>query len=137
MPPILANSEATGKQIVSHLRINECCPAGYRFRMTLNLNIREIRKAKGMTLDHLAGIIGVSVPHLSEVERGLKKVNNHLLERLSAALGVPIEALINSGGSKTSRLTAIASQLDDDSLERLEAFADALKDAEEARKRKQ
>lgn len=105
--------------------------------MTLNLHIREIRKAKKLTLQQLADMIGVSVPHLSEIERGLKNVNNHLLERLTLALGVPSEALLSSQGSKTSRLNAVASTLDAESLEQLMAFADALKIAAEAQKQKQ
>lgn len=137
MSASLANSEVADKRDVSYLRINVTAKSDYRFRMTLNLHIREIRKAKKLTLQQLADMIGVSVPHLSEIERGLKNVNNHLLERLTLALGVPSEALLSSQGSKTSRLNAVASTLDAESLEQLMAFADALKIAAEAQKQKQ
>ncbi|UWQ30224.1 helix-turn-helix domain-containing protein [Leisingera sp. M523] len=62
--------------------------------MQLTLRIRELRKTNGLTLAELAGKIGVSAPHLSEVERGKKNLNNHLIERIADALGVsPTELL--------------------------------------------
>lgn len=95
--------------------------------MTLNLNIRALRKAKKLTIGQLAEIVGVSIPHMSEVERGKKNLNNHLMTRISAALGVPAEALISSEDSHdVSQLLAISSQLDQEDRDRVVAFASAL-----------
>jgi len=93
--------------------------------MTLNLNIRSIRKQRGLRISDLAEMVGVSTAHMSEVERGVKNLNNHLIERLSAALKVPPEALI-ADATGVSKLTPILSQLDDGDLGRVEAFALAL-----------
>jgi len=79
---------------ISYCRIEPPRAHDYLFSVSLNLNIRELRKAKGMTLAELASIVGVSIPHLSEVERGKKNLNNHLIERLAAALNVPPHTLI-------------------------------------------
>lgn len=62
--------------------------------MSLNLKIRELRKAKGLTIAQLAEKVGVSTPHMSEVERGVKNLNNHLIERISASLNVGASELI-------------------------------------------
>jgi transcriptional regulator with XRE-family HTH domain len=95
--------------------------------MTLRLNIREIRQAKGLTLEAVAGRIGISIPHLSGVERGKKNLNNHLLTRLAAALDVPPETLIASEiRAESNRLDYVARQLPEEDLERLTAFAEAL-----------
>lgn len=64
--------------------------------MQLKLRIREIRKSRGLTLAELANKIGVSAPHLSEVERGRKNLNNHLIERIATALSVPPTELLGA-----------------------------------------
>lgn len=104
--------------------------------MKLNLHIRELRKERGLTLAQLAEMIGTSVSHLSEIERGLKNVNNHLIERLAVALGTSSAALMSlAGGEKVARLNAIASNLDESRLEQLMAFGEALQSSAEVQKR--
>lgn len=96
-------------------------------RMTLSLNICEIRKAKGLTLEDVAAKIGMSVPHLSGVERGKKNLNNHLLTQLADALGVSADQLISSAvKTDVQRLERVARMLPGADLERLTSFADAL-----------
>jgi len=100
--------------------------------MELTLKIREIRKAKGLKIGELAEQIGVSEPHLSEVERGLKNVNNHLLTRISEVLGVEPHHLIGAPvDPKWDTLKAKASRLSDDGLDRLARFADDLASSED------
>ena len=95
--------------------------------MTLNIHIREMRKAKGLTLAQLAGKIGISTAHMSEVERGIKNLNNHLLTRLSSALGTAPETLISGDTApKQLQLNMILSQLDTEDQARVTAFAEAL-----------
>lgn len=102
--------------------------------MALNIRIREIRKSRKMTLEQLAGQVLVSTPHMSEVERGLKNLNNHLLERISAALGVAPSDLISSDvDTDIARLNELVSRLDAADAARVAAFAEALvKSKEEA-----
>jgi transcriptional regulator with XRE-family HTH domain len=106
----------------------------YGDRMPLNINIRSLRKAKRLTIAELAAMIGVSTPHLSEVERGKKNLNNHLLLRISSALGVSPDTLI--GGDRPADIeliSSIVSQLDSDDRARVAAFAEALLQSEQAR----
>lgn len=106
--------------------------------MGLTLNIRQIRKGKGLTLEQVADKIGVSVPHLSGVERGKKNLNNHLMTRLADALGVAPEALIGSPGSgKRDYLENILEQLGADDRARVAAFAEALLRSQEASRQKE
>lgn len=95
--------------------------------MALTLHIRDIRKERGLTLSQLAEMVGVSIPHMSEVERGKKNVNNHLLTRLAGALNVPPEALIGSGvASDVMRLAAAIEALGPADRARVAEFVRAL-----------
>lgn len=102
----------------------------YDFSMSLNLNIRALRQAQKLTLETVAARAGISIPHLSEVERGKKNVNNHLLERIAAALGVRPEDLISGNDSTRAddmgRLLSVLSNLEPDDVDRVRAFAEAL-----------
>lgn len=122
-----------GNILFSYRRIEEALTEPYGFRMSLKINIRTIRQGRGLTLADLAGMVGISTPHMSEIERGIKNLNNHLIERLSEALQVPPEALISSDGGETiAKLSSILSKLDERDLDRVEAFARALLQSEEA-----
>jgi transcriptional regulator with XRE-family HTH domain len=103
--------------------------------MKLDLRIREIRQGKGLTLAQLAARIGVSTAHLSEVERGVKRVNNHLLERLSEALGVTPPDLVG-GPPPLGALEEILAQLDEEGQAKVEAYASALLTLQEAKQQK-
>lgn len=102
--------------------------------MTLNLRIREIRKERGKTLSEVAAVVGISVPHLSEVERGIKNLNNHLLTRISAALEVePQELISGSDDPQALELALLMEALDEADQERVRSFARALADSRRAR----
>ena len=95
--------------------------------MELKTRIRDIRKGKGLTLEHVASRIGVSIPHLSEVERGKKNLNNHLLTRISEALDTPVRDLfVHEEQGAVAELTIIAESLEEPDVERLRDFAVAL-----------
>lgn len=114
---------------LSHLQIPRHATRVYPFRMGLNIRIRQLRKDRGLTLEQLAGRIGVSAPHLSEVERGKKNLNNHLIERLSDALGVKHTDLIGEEAPPPkpfNRLEATMNRLPEADQARVEAFALAL-----------
>lgn len=93
--------------------------------MTLHIRIREIRERQGLTVTDLAAKVGVSIAHMSQVERGVKNLNNHLLERIARALGVePYELITSNTG--TDALAEIASALTPEDRARLVEFARAL-----------
>jgi transcriptional regulator with XRE-family HTH domain len=53
-------------------------------------SVRELRVARQLTLQELAGSAGLSVGHLSQVERGLSSPSVDALRRIAQALGVTI-----------------------------------------------
>ena len=113
---------------ILHSQIHRQRPLCYGFSMELNLRIRELRKAKGLTIGELADKVGVSTPHMSQVERGLKNLNNHLLTRIAAALEVQPEALISSSNrDDLGRLLDLIADLPEEDVERLRQFAEALR----------
>jgi len=105
--------------------------------MELNIQIRRIRKERKLTIAELAEKVGVSTPHMSEVERGKKNLNNHLWERISTALGVaPSELIGVAPAGKWEHLKTIAESLSQSDLDRLTRFAEALSASSDPKQRK-
>ena len=105
--------------------------------MPLDIHIREIRQKQGYTIAELASKVGISTPHMSEVERGKKNLNNHLLQRISAALRVSPSALIaTDNDAAIDNLIATTRGLSPDEVARVAAFASALLESQEATPRK-
>ena len=57
-------------------------------------NIRNARKAMGMTQEDVAERLGVSTPYIGKLERGERSVNLDRLASLVPILKVPIEILV-------------------------------------------
>lgn len=55
--------------------------------------IREIRKAKNMTLAEISSEIGISVAYLSDIERGNRHGSEGTLKRIADVLGVKVADL--------------------------------------------
>lgn len=101
--------------------------------MQLSVLIGPIRKAKQISQKELAEKIGISAAHLSGLESGKKNLNNHLIERISKALEVEPQALIGpQDNAAWSRLVLAITNLDEDDLERVAGFADALRQSSDA-----
>jgi transcriptional regulator with XRE-family HTH domain len=61
--------------------------------------LKELRKKKKMTLNHLAELSGLSPSYLSRVERGERSISNlRLLKKLAPHLGLTFEEIIASAG---------------------------------------
>lgn len=58
------------------------------------LRIRELRKARGLTVEQLADAAGMSKGYLSEIENGKKQINARRMEALAAILHVGTAELI-------------------------------------------
>jgi transcriptional regulator with XRE-family HTH domain len=54
----------------------------------LGSEIREVRKARGLTLKNLSGMVSCSTAYLSRIELGSAKISADLLGKISAALDV-------------------------------------------------
>ncbi len=67
--------------------------------MPLNRHaLRVIRERSGLSLSALAVLADVSQPHLSNIERGRRQASPALINRLAAALKVPVVALLVDDG---------------------------------------
>lgn len=88
----------------------------------IGIQIRELRRAKGLTQDELAALIERSTEAISNLERGISLVGIDTLERLSAKLGVPIRDFFEHAGQP--RLSPWRAEL----LARLQATASGLND---------
>ena len=60
--------------------------------------IREARKAKGLSQDQLAKMIGVTQGAVAQWENGLTHPSFEVLPKLAAALGVTVDELIGKAG---------------------------------------
>ncbi|AKU16633.1 helix-turn-helix domain-containing protein [Luteipulveratus mongoliensis] len=67
--------------------------------------LRRARQDQGRTLADVSGDAGVSLPYLSEVERGLKEPSSEVLEALCGALGASVAELL---GAAHRELTSTA-----------------------------
>lgn len=56
--------------------------------LTIGMEIREVRKARGLTLKVVSDLTGVSVAHLSKIERGDTGISVELLTKIGQALKV-------------------------------------------------
>lgn len=59
-----------------------------RTEITIGAEIREVRKARGLTLKDLSKLSGRSMAHLSKIERGGTRLSVELLADISSALKV-------------------------------------------------
>ena len=56
--------------------------------------LRVIRERSGLSVSALASEVGISQPHLSNIERGRRRASPEVSRRLAAALRVPLLALL-------------------------------------------
>lgn len=61
----------------------------------LGERIRELRKAKGLTQEQLAELVGVEPRHISRVEGGYSSPSIERLARIAEILEVPIKELFD------------------------------------------
>jgi transcriptional regulator with XRE-family HTH domain len=59
-------------------------------RSSFGENLKHYRKEKKLSQEELSEKVDISVKHLSAIERGLNFVSAELLEKLSAALEIPV-----------------------------------------------
>ncbi len=61
--------------------------------MRVEILLKKIRKEKGVSLQQLAKITGISTSHLNYIEKNEKEPSISVLVRISAALNVDIKEL--------------------------------------------
>lgn len=68
--------------------------------MSYGNKIREFRKERGLTLTQLAEKADISPSFLSGIERGVKKASISVLNKLSAAVNIPVSYLVEDDAPK-------------------------------------
>jgi transcriptional regulator with XRE-family HTH domain len=68
--------------------------------------IREQRTRARLSLRHLSGLAGVSIPYLSQVERGLRRPSADILQAIAKALRISAETLYIQAGILEERPVA-------------------------------
>lgn len=66
------------------------------------LKIREIRKARGLTMKQLGDMVGALESSISFYERGLQQPDLDMLKRIADALSVSTDELLDHNQSKVS-----------------------------------
>ncbi|MEV0330827.1 helix-turn-helix transcriptional regulator [Micromonospora echinospora] len=66
--------------------------------------LRRLRVRQGRTLREVAEVAGVSVPYLSEVERGRKEASSEVLAAICRALGIRLSDLLEEARDDLRRV---------------------------------
>ncbi|WP_217222487.1 helix-turn-helix domain-containing protein [Streptomyces anulatus] len=72
--------------------------------------LRRERQAQGRTLKDVAEAARISMPYLSEVERGLKEASSEVLAAAAQALGLNLADILALAGERLVSLTAARSR---------------------------
>ena len=110
-----------------------------KFSIELGKRVREARKAKGYTIEHLAELADMAPQYISEVERGKKTFGAENLRAVSMALGRSTDYFIYGGGSDgpkraiiTGRGGSLAPVGQEEADKLLESLLNIMRDALEA-----
>ena len=60
-------------------------------RKSLMLHMRKLRKRRGLSLENISGITGLSIAHLSKIENGLRQPGLDTFLMYSKAIGCRLE----------------------------------------------
>ena len=80
--------------------------------MSVGENIRRYRKSRGMTQAQLAEAVGLTEGAVRHYESGIRAVKPELLESISAALGVSVNALKDYGVETAGDLMSLLVRLE-------------------------
>ncbi|MBO3737960.1 helix-turn-helix transcriptional regulator [Actinoplanes sp. NEAU-H7] len=80
-------------------------------RRVIGAVLRRIRLGQGRTLREVAAAAGVSLPYLSEVERGTKEASSEVLAAICRALGLAMPDLLDEVRREMLREAAPAAKL--------------------------
>ncbi len=69
-------------------------PDDLRLRHVIGETLREERRRQGRTLADVADEAAVSLPYLSEIERGQKEVSSDVLHSVHRALGLELDQVL-------------------------------------------
>ncbi|WP_338693418.1 helix-turn-helix transcriptional regulator [Streptomyces sp. Q6] len=71
--------------------------------------LRRQRRAQGRTLQDVADVAGISMPYLSEVERGRKEASSEMLAAAAGALGLGLVDVLALAQGELTRAVPVRS----------------------------
>jgi transcriptional regulator with XRE-family HTH domain len=77
-------------------------------RWAIGTALRRARLEQGRTLRDVAEAAGVSLPYLSEIERGRKEASSEVLASVCRALGLSLVDLLDRARAELTRLSALS-----------------------------
>ena len=94
----------------------------------MKLRIKELRKARGWTVEQLAEIVGLSKSYVSEIENGKKQANQLRVQKFASAFGVHVLELLDEEtlGSSERMLFEAFAKMDDNKRLALLAIANEM-----------
>jgi len=95
--PTMATSEATDADALKKVRERIAAQVGEDFDLWVGMQVRDLRKARRMSLKQLGEASGLSIGLLSQIERGTSSPSIRSLHALSTALGVAPIWFFNDG----------------------------------------
>tara|TARA_R110000787_G_scaffold189852_1_gene301413 strand:- start:298 stop:618 length:321 start_codon:yes stop_codon:yes gene_type:complete len=101
---------------------------------TFGSNVRQFRRARGWTLERLAGEVGVSRETIGKVERGISAPLFETVEKIADALNVPPQNLFGvksfppgERGELLAEISGVLANLNHKQLERVRKMLEALR----------
>jgi transcriptional regulator with XRE-family HTH domain len=76
-------------------------------RSAIGTVLRRLRHQQGRTLQDVVDAAGVSLPYLSEVERGRKEASSEILASICRALGLPLTDLLEQVRAELLRTSPV------------------------------
>jgi len=92
-------------------------------RHALGRVLRRARLDRGLSLRQLAELARVSVPYLSEIERGRKEASSEILAALAPVLDLTLSELLNGASRELESVTILGSIRMPDSVTTPESVA--------------
>lgn len=78
----------------------------------MKLHLRDIRRARGLTIDQFATMTGLSKGFISQIETGQRQAGSATLQRIAEALDIRLTDLIaESGSDESGELLALIARL--------------------------
>lgn len=77
-------------------------------RGSQNGALLDARLARGLTISEVARRAGISIGHLSRVERGEREATRSVLDAVAGALGMPVGELLHAAGLASPEAIALA-----------------------------
>ncbi|MCJ2021445.1 helix-turn-helix domain-containing protein [Methylobacterium sp. E-065] len=103
-------------------------------RQAFGTNVRQHRRAVGMTQEHLAERVEVSIETIGKIERGVAAPSFDTVERIASALQISPLALFGAGGGALpngdrgrliAHIQAILADMNEDQMARAAKMLDA------------